>query len=73
MKIQTAETEYMTPEQVCDIIPGMTKGKLAQLRLITGKGPRYYKPTDRTVIYKRSEVLAWVENSVMLGTAEGRL
>lgn len=64
--------EFVTPEEVCDLIPGMTKGKLAQLRLISGKGPRFYKPTDRTVIYKRSEVLAWVEESVMAGTAERR-
>ncbi len=70
---QVTETDYLTPEQVCEIIPGMTKGKLAQLRLVSGKGPKFYKPTDRTVIYKRCEVLEWVENSVMTGTAEGRL
>lgn len=70
---QVTETDYLTPEQVCEIIPGMTKGKRAQLRLVSGKGPKFYKPTDRTVIYKRCEVLEWVENSVMTGTAEGRL
>lgn len=70
---QVTETDYLTPEQVYEIIPGMTKGKLAQLRLVSGKGPKFYKPTDRTVIYKRCEVLEWVENSVMTGTAEGRL
>lgn len=67
---QITETDYLTPEQVCEIIPGMTKGKLAQLRLVSGKGPTFYKPTDRTVIYRRSEVLAWVLESAKSGTAE---
>lgn len=65
--------DFITPEEVCEIIPGMTKGKLAQLRLIAEKGPRFYKPTPRTVLYRRSEILKWVEESVMSGTAEARL
>lgn len=64
--------EFITPDEVCQIIPGMTKGKLAQLRLVSGRGPRFYKPTDRTVIYKRSEVLAWVEGTSMVSTVEAR-
>ncbi|WP_076623909.1 helix-turn-helix transcriptional regulator [Leucobacter chironomi] len=61
--------EYITPAQVCELIPGMTKAKLAQLRLVESKGPRFYKPTDRTVCYERGEVLAWIAGSAMTGTA----
>ena len=40
--------KYLSPEQVCELIPGMTKGALAQLRY-AGGGPQYRKPTPRTV------------------------
>ena len=51
--IQTAAVSEMT---------GMSTGALAQLRY-TGAGPRFYKPTPKTVLYRRSEVIAWVEAS----------
>ena len=44
-----APTTYLTSEQVCEIVPGMTKGNLAQLRF-KGTGPRYFKPTPRVVL-----------------------
>ena len=59
---------YLSPEQVCEMVPGMTKGALAQLRF-TGKGPRYRKPTPKTVVYLESEVIDWVEGSARIGTA----
>lgn len=65
----TMQPEYITPEQVCELIPGMTKAKLAQLRLVELKGPRFYKPTGRTVCYERSEVLQWIAATAMTGTA----
>lgn len=61
-------TKYLSPEQVVELVPGMTKGALAQLRF-TGKGPRYRKPTPKTVIYVESEVIAWIEDSARFGTA----
>ena len=61
-------TRYLSPEQVCTMLPGMTRGGLAQLRF-TGKGPRYRKPTPKTVIYEESEVIAWVEETARMGTA----
>lgn len=61
-------TTYLSPQQVCEIVPGMTKGALAQLRF-TGKGPRYRKPTPKTVLYLESEVIDWIENSARFGTA----
>lgn len=41
---------------------GLSVGALAQLRY-RGIGPKFYKPTPRKVLYKRSEVIAWVESS----------
>jgi hypothetical protein len=53
---------YLTPDQVCELIPGMTKGHLAQLRY-KGHGPNFRKPTPKTVLYVRQEVLNWVEST----------
>jgi len=57
--IQPGAVEEMT---------GLSIAALAQLRY-QGKGPRFYKPTPRTVLYKRSEVIAWVEGSVQTRTS----
>jgi hypothetical protein len=54
--------EFVQPAVVSEMT-GMSTGALAQLRY-TGGGPRFYKPTPKTVLYKRSEVVAWVEASV---------
>jgi len=62
------DAEYITPVQVTEVVPGLTVQLLARLRF-TGDGPAYRKPTPRTVLYKRSEVLAWVEASARRGTA----
>jgi molybdenum cofactor biosynthesis enzyme MoaA len=59
--------KYLSPEQVCDIVPGMTRGGLATLRF-TGKGPKFRKPTPKTVVYLESEVVAWVEGSAQSQT-----
>jgi hypothetical protein len=59
---------YLSPEQVEALVPGITKGKLAQLRF-TGKGPRYRKPTPRTVLYTSADISDWIENSARSGTA----
>lgn len=66
---QTKNVTYLTPEQVCVIVPGMTKGNLAQLRF-KGTGPRYYKPTPRVVLYAESDIHAWVASTVRTGTAD---
>lgn len=68
----TAEAaKYITPAQVCEMVPGMTKTNLSNLRF-KGSGPRYYKPTPRTVLYRASDIEAWLEGSARTGTAEGR-
>lgn len=60
------EEEFILPNLVSDIT-GLTVPALAQLRH-QGNGPRYYKPTPRTVLYKRSEVIAWVESTAQICT-----
>ncbi|MGO4594837.1 helix-turn-helix transcriptional regulator [Leifsonia sp. LS-T14] len=59
--------EFIRPTEVAEIT-GLSVAALAQLRY-KGKGPRYYKPTPHSVIYKRAEVIAWLESSVQTGTA----
>lgn len=55
------EDEFIQPAVVTEMT-GMSVGALAQLRY-AGGGPRFYKPTPKTVLYKRSEVIAWIEAS----------
>ena len=55
------EDDFILPASVGEFT-GLSVGALAQLRY-QGKGPRFYKPTARVVLYKRSEVIAWVEAS----------
>ena len=55
------DEEYIHAEEVKEIT-GLTVAALSQLRY-RGIGPRFYKPTPRTVLYKRSEVIAWIEAS----------
>ena len=44
---------------------------LAQLRY-TGKGPKYLKPTPRTVLYRKKDIDDWLNGSVCTSTAEAR-
>lgn len=64
---QAPEAVYQTPEQVCEMIPSITKGQLANFRYL-GTGPRYRK-LGKKVIYLRAEVIEWVENTARSGTA----
>lgn len=59
---------YLTPDQVVAMLPGLTRGTLAQLRF-RGAGPNYRKPTPKTVLYVESEIVAWVESSARWGAA----
>jgi hypothetical protein len=58
--------DYIQPSEV-EEITGISVGALAQLRY-HGTGPRFYKPTPRTVLYKRHEVLDWIEASAQTRT-----
>ena len=50
--------EFVLPIIAAELT-GLTVGGLAQLRY-TGRGPRFYKPTPKKVLYKRSEIIAWI-------------
>ena len=63
------EEKYLTPAQVCELVPGMTKTNLSQLRYV-GKGPKYLKPTPRVVVYRERDIIAWLEGSERTGTAD---
>jgi predicted DNA-binding transcriptional regulator AlpA len=60
------DEEYLHAEDVKEIT-GLTIAALSQLRY-RGMGPKFYKPTVRTVLYKRSEVIAWIEASAYIRT-----
>ncbi|MEV7827342.1 helix-turn-helix transcriptional regulator [Microbacterium enclense] len=53
---------FLSPEMVCEMVPGMTKDILAKLRE-SGRGAPWCKPSLRTVIYLESDIVAWVLSS----------
>lgn len=53
---------FLSPEMVCEIVPGMTAAILEDRRK-KKVDPRFFKPTLRTVIYRESDILAWVLGS----------
>jgi hypothetical protein len=59
--------KYLSPEEAAALIPGMTKAALAQLRY-AGGGPAYLKPTPRKVVYRESDVRAWLDANVFTRT-----
>ena len=60
--------EWLSPAEVCEVIPGMTLTLLQRMR-DAGKGPRYAKPTPKTVVYSLADVHAYVR-STMVTTRE---
>ena len=60
--------EYKTPRQICEKFPFLTQTNLAQLRF-NGRGPKFLKPTPRTVVYREADVIAWLEASERTSTA----
>ncbi len=63
------ENDYLNPEQVTEMVSGMTEGKLAQRRYM-GLPPRFYKPTPKTVLYKRQDIIDWIEGSEQTRTGQ---
>lgn len=53
-------SSYLSPEQVCDLIPGMTKENLAQLRF-RKQGPAYIKVTPRVIVYDVADVETYLK------------
>lgn len=59
--------EWLKPKQVSVGYP-LSVDLLAQLRF-RGLGPKYFKPTPRTVLYRRSDIEAWIAASERTGTS----
>lgn len=57
------EIEYLDPAEAGEYLH-MTVGHLAQLRY-RRQGPRYSKPTAKTVLYRRSDLEAWLSSSTV--------
>ena len=66
---RTVFGNLMTPAEVAQLIPGMTKANLAQLRY-AGGGPKFLKPTPRTVVYRETDVLEWLNAAERTSTAD---
>lgn len=58
----------MTIDEVVAYIP-MKRGQLAQLRF-RGTGPKFLKPSPRTVLYLKKDIDEWLMNSVHATTDE---
>lgn len=56
--------EWLSPQQVCDRVPGLTLAILQDMRK-RGVGPRYHKPTLKTVIYSAADIDTWVESAAV--------
>lgn len=71
---EVIDDPYLSPEQVCGLVPGMTVANLKDLRNGRGAGPAYFKPTGprgHITLYRLSDVVAWIESS-RSGTREQR-
>lgn len=56
-------TVWLSPEQVCELLPGMTV-EILLARRKKRLDPPYFKPTGergKVILYDRSEVEAWVQ------------
>lgn len=60
--------KYLSPKEAAELIPGMTTSNLAQLRF-SGRGPKFLKPTPRTVVYRERDIIEWLEASERTSTA----
>jgi len=58
------EEEFIQPSVAGDML-GLSTSALSQLRY-QGRGPKYYKPTPRIILYRRSDVNAWIEASAFI-------
>ena len=63
--------EFITIDDVLALVPCMTRANLATMRH-NRVGPRFFKPTKRTVLYDKTSVLEWVEKSAVDTSATAR-
>jgi predicted DNA-binding transcriptional regulator AlpA len=61
--------KYLSIDEVCERVPGMTRGLLAQMRY-RGDGPRYVKASPRTVVYAEAAIEQWLKSREQQSTGE---
>lgn len=61
--------KYLSPKEAAELIPGMSTSNLSQLRF-KGQGPKFLKPTPRTVVYRERDIIEWLEASERTSTAQ---
>ena len=59
VKPTVEEPVWLSPMQVCEIVPGLTVRDLEDMRS-NGTGPAPVYPTPRKVVYSRADVHAWL-------------
>lgn len=62
------EPVWLSPEMVCERVPGLTVEILSDRRK-KGLRPDWRKPSQKTVIYEQSEIDDWVESTRHVGRA----
>jgi hypothetical protein len=68
VEVSAVTDEYMTSAQY-EALRGLKPGS-ARAERVRGGGCRYLKPTARKVLYKKSDVIAWLERRSFTSTAE---
>ena len=61
--------KLLSPEDVCELIPGMTKNLLATMRF-RGDGPPFIKPTPRKVAYPEGPLGDWLTSRMRTQTGQ---
>jgi hypothetical protein len=67
-EVNVVTDEYMTSAQY-ETFRGLKDGS-ARAERVRGGGCRYYKPTARKILYKKSDVIAWMERRSFTSTSE---
>ncbi len=60
---------YLSPAEVCELIPGMTVEKLKYLRR-QGSGPRFIKASAKTIVYSATEIERYMRSREQVRTGE---
>lgn len=59
--------KYMSAESICEVVEVLSPDLLAQLRF-RGTGPKFLKPSPRKVLYRWSDVEAWLNSTEQTST-----
>lgn len=59
---------YLSPNEVCRLVPGMTVNLLAQMRF-RGDGPEFIRASPRKIVYSRTEIDRYLESRRRSSTA----